>query len=422
MSASTLRATLDFFRSLRGNAGIKTGRHFEAFFADRLAVALAAPTLVDAAESLARGLDAAHEFVGGAKVAAFMGAASAPDAEAVLLWLRAHPRVAAMICGLRVEDDYAAALDSLPVADIAPDDGSAVAAVPAWQIPIRAECAAPLHHGAEEKRGNASLFRRQLVVTATGRTLSLPVYAGNAVRGQIRDLLADHLLRALGLSTARNAPSLALWFFHTLYSGGVLEESSPATKAIQKELGQSGALRAEGLRRWREMLPALSLLGCALGNKVLPGRVSVGALRPVCREWGFPDARPAVELFGWEFYTRRDDHEGRGEEQVDTATGEVAEQAHRGMIVQTECLRPGTALVGGIDIDTHANDLERAALGLGLRLLTERGMLGASNRQGWGKVHLTHDGAPDPAPYLADLEARRDAILTYLGDIGALAA
>jgi len=417
----TLPATLDFFRSLRSNAGIKPGRHFEAFFGDRLAVAVASPTLVDAAESLSRGLDAAHEFVGGAKVAAFLAAASAPDAEAVLLWLRSHPRVAAMICGLRDADDYAAALDNLPVADIAPDDGSIVGAVPVWQVPIRAECAAPLHHGAEEKRGNASLFRRQLAITGSGRTLSLPVYAGNAVRGQMRDLLADHLLRALGLSAARNAPSLALWFFHTLYSGGVLEEGSPATKAIQRELGQSGALRADGLRRWREMLPALSALGCALGNKVLPGRLAVGALRPMCREWGWPDARPAVELTAWEFFTRRDDHEGRGEERVDTETGEVAEQQHRGMIVQMECLRPGTVLVGGIDIDGHAGECERGAIGLALRLLTNRGLLGASNRQGWGKVHLSHEGAPDPAPYLTDLESRRAEILEYLGAIGALA-
>jgi len=418
--STTLRATLDLFRAMRQHAGISGGRHFEAFFGDRLAVALAQPSLLDAAESLARGMDAAHEFLGGARVAAFLQAAAAPDAHAVLHWLRAHPRVAAMICGLRVEDDYAAAIDSLPVADIAPPDGSRVAAVPVWPIGLRAECLAPLHHGSDEKRGNISQFRRQLVLTDTGRTLSLPIYAGNALRGQLRDLLADHTLTALGLPTSRSEPALSLWFFHALYAGGVLEESSPAVKGILKEMGQSGALRTEGLRRWRAMLPGLSLLGCALGNKVLEGRVAVGSLRPACYEWGTGDAR-VLDLFGWEFYTRRDDHEGRGAESVDADTGEIADQKHRGMIVQTEVLRPGTVLVGGLQLDTHASDIERAALGRALLLLAERGMIGASNRQGWGKVRIDLTDAPDPAPFDADLAARRGEILDYLRAIGALA-
>lgn len=411
----TIAATLDFFRALKSHAGIKTGRHWEAFFADALAVALSEPTLIDAAERLAKSLDVAQEYVGGAKVAAFIAAASAPDAEAVLLWLRAHPRVAAMVCGLRVDDDYRDALASLPIPEAIPADGAVVAGVPEWQIPIACDLLAPLHHGAEGKRGNASLFRRQLVQSTSGATLSLPVYAGNALRGQLRDLLADYTLSRLGLTTRRDKPALALWFFHSLYAGGVLEEGSPATKGIAKELGSAGALRAEGLRRWRTMLPGLSLLGCALGNKVLPGRVSVGALRPACREWGTGE-RPTNDLFAWEFYTRRDDFEGRG--QVDTDTGEV--EAHRGMIVQTECLRPGVRLVGGIDLDTHASDIERAALGRALLLFQRRGFLGAGNRQGWGKVAVEIGGAPDPAPFDADLKARRVEILDYLGAIGAL--
>jgi hypothetical protein len=233
--------------------------------------------------------------------------------------------------------------------------------------------------------------------------MNLPYYSGNAVRGQMRDLLADHFLTALGLPADRSKPAVALWFFYALYSGGALEEKSDATKALKKQMGDNGAIRADGIRAFRDNLPALSLLGCALGNRVLPGHVQFADLRPVCREWGQGET-PVADLLTWEFLTRREDHEDHAE--------------HHGMIANTECLRTGSVLEGGVDMDSAMPEIERSALGCGLALLAKRGMLGAENRRGLGRVRMEMTGAPDAALYEAWLAENKAKILDYLDQIG----
>lgn len=273
-------------------------------------------------------------------------------------------------------------------------------------ITLRVECQAPLAHGADSKAGNATLFRRLPVLTEAGETLHLPYYSGNAVRGQMRDLLADHFLAAIGLTPSRSTPPVALWFFYALYAGGALEEQSDAQKALKKSLGDNGAIRAMGIREFRRMLPSLSLLGCALGNRVLPGRCQVADLRPVCREWG-TGTQAVAELLTWEYLTRREDFEDHTE--------------HHGMIANTEVLRAGVTLEGGIDHDHAMDAIERAALGRGLQLLADRGFLGAENRRGFGRVTISLTGAPDPSPYDVFLAEKREEILDYMKSIEAMA-
>jgi hypothetical protein len=89
------------------------------------------------------------------------------------------------------------------------------------------------------------------------------------------------------------------------------------------------------------------------------------------------------------------------------------------MIANTECLRTGAVLEGGIDMDSAMPEIERAALGCGLALLAKRGMLGAENRRGLGRVSIEMTGAPDAAPYEAWLAEHKAEILDYLNQIGA---
>lgn len=406
----TIKATFDMMRAMKQASGIKVSRHFDGFFSDRIVHAVTEPTLLDAMERLAKGLNVSIEYIGGANTVAFMAAARADDAAAVLAWMRQHPRIAAMVAGLKNDEDYVDALNSIKIDSIDSSDDSVVVMQPTYQVGITAELLAPLAHGADNKSGNATVFRRRQVITETGRVLELPFYAGNAIRGQIRDLLADHLLTHLGLIPRRDNPPVNIWFFHILYAGGVLEEQSKIMNAINKELGKSGSLRTDGLRRIRDMLPGLSLLGSAIGNRVIPGRVNVGDLRPACREWG-NGAIPAAQLMEWSFLTRREDYEGRTDD-----------DGHTGMIANTEVLKSGTKLIGGLDIDSHASEIERSALGLGLQLMAKRGMLGAENRRGLGKCLITLDGAPDPTLYNKWIAEHRAEIIAYLNDIGALNA
>jgi hypothetical protein len=397
-------------RSLKGGSQLKVKRSFDDFFADRIVQSTSEPTLLDAIERLAKTMDSSIELVGGKRTAAFMASANSAQAPAILAWLRKHPRIAAMISALRNEDDYQVAVASIILPPVSSDEHTAIATQPSFDVAITAELLAPLAHGADGKAGNATLFRRRQVITPGGQVMELPFYAGNAIRGQIRDLLADHLLRSLGLIPRKDKPPVALWFFHVIYAGGVLEEQSKIMAAISKELGKNGSLRTDGIRRIRDMLPSLSLLGSAIGNKVLPGRVYVNDLRPRCLEWG-TGTITAAELMEWTFLTRREDYEGR-----------TAEDEHTGMIANTECIKAGAVLTGGIDIDTHANDLERSSLGCGLALLKERGFLGAENRRGLGKVDLVIEGVPDQQPYLDWLENNQGEIKAYLTEIGAIHA
>lgn len=413
---NTLKSTLVAMRALKHASSIRVGRNFSDFFADRVVQALSQPDLLRMFEHLAKSLDADASAINATCLAEFLTAAAGAPGAQVLGWMRQHPRVAAMVATVAKNEDFSDALEAASEifasgATSIVDDASVYdCPAPSWDIALTVTMHEPLAHGGDIKAGNATLFRRQRVMTSTGRILSLPFYAGNAIRGQLRDLLADHLVQSLGMMPRRDKPPLELWFFHVLYAGGVLEEQSKVMSKINAALGKHGAVRTDGLRELRDRLPALSLLGSAIGNKIINGRCCVTDLRPHCREWGTGEIS-VHQLFDWSFLTRREDYEGRG-----------ADDDHTGMIASTEVLQAGTVLSGGIDIDSHAGDMERSALGCGLHLLRDRGYLGAENRRGHGKCQIDIAGAPDPQPYRDYLHEHRQDILDYLVAIGGVNA
>ena len=394
--------TVEFLRDVLSAAQIEGSRGRLDIFADRLVKAASEPTLAGAMESLMRSVNASADKMFPPAATAMMRLAASPDAPRVLRWLREQAKLVTMLAATNDAALVAEALKEVQLPE-AGQTGAAAVRQP-YAVQIRANCETPLAHGADGKAGNSTLFRRIDVLATNGAHMTLPYYSGNAVRGQMRDLLADHFLPSLGLPADRSKPAVALWFFYALYSGGALEEKSDATKALKKKMGDNGAIRAEGIRAFRDNLPGLSLLGCALGNRVLPGHVQFADLRPVCAEWGQGET-PVANLLTWEFLTRREDHEDHAE--------------HHGMIANTECLRAGAALEGGVDMDSCMPEIERSALGCGLALLAKRGMLGGENRRGLGRVRIDITGAPAPAPYEAWLAEHKPPILDYLDQVGA---
>jgi hypothetical protein len=155
------------------------------------------------------------------------------------------------------------------------------------------------------------------------------------------------------------------------------------------------------------MIVPLSLLGTALGNRVISGRVNICDCRPQCQEWGNGELSVG-DLFEWTYLTRREDHENH------------AQGDNSSMIANTECLKAGTMLTGGIDVSEHATDLEKSCLGMGLQRLQQSGYLGAENRRGLGQVKIEMENAPDAALYETYLSANCSKILAYLEEIGAI--
>lgn len=406
----TFKSIMDIIRSIRRNMVISGKGAVDDFFAGRITHAATCPTVMDMIEFLSKSVGASIEYTKSIDISNFVKAANSSDANAVLVWVREHPKITAMIARSK-EEDYEGIIESIDIYEHGESisDGSTMPIGIKYDIPISMELLSPLIHGGDMKSGNATLFRRCQVITPTGRCMHLPFVAGNSLRGKLRDLLADHFLSSLGIPARRDVPFISLWFFHSLYSGGVLEEKSKSTDAIDKKLGKNGALRTDGLRQFRHMIPGMSILGSALGNKIICGRISVGDLRPQCIEWGTGDV-PVAQIMDWKFITRRDDYEGRGDDDL-----------HTGMIINMEVVKSGVVFDGGIDIDTHASGLEKSALATGLKLLQENGQMGAKNSCGFGKVQFSIQDVLDYITYEEFLREHKGEILEYLRNIGALA-
>jgi hypothetical protein len=402
----TLKSTLDIIRSISKNADIKIHRSFTDFLSDRIVQAVTQPTLLATIERLATLLNSEIGSINDSVVVAFMKQSNSKDSQSVLEWLRDYPRVAAMIVMQKTEESYNECLNDIEIVVSENNKGTALPSA-SYDINMKITCLSPLSHGADTKAGNATIFRRMQVLSTTEQVLSLPFYAGNALRGQLRDLLADHFLISLGLVPRKDNPPCKLWFFHALYAGGALEENSEQAKTIGKKMGNNGSVKAEGVYEFRDMIPFLSLLGTALGNRIISGRINVCDLKPQCKEWG--SGKISVgNLFEWLYLTRREDHENH-------VAGD-----NSSMIVNTECLKSGTILVGGIDISDHISELELSCLAMGLKLLQQSGYLGAENRRGLGNVSIEIEKIQNEKIYQSFLNENKKTILEYLTNIGAL--
>lgn len=403
-----LYAVMNVVRFIGSNAKIKVHRSLSDFLADRIVQAVTEPTLLAAIERLAKLMDADLGELYTSSGMEFLRVSGESEAAAILQWLREYPRVAAMIAVLPKKEQVVEACNSIVIESSVEKTGKALPQGE-FDIKIKMTLLAPLAHGADMKAGNATLFRRMQVLSDTNSVLNLPYYAGNAFRGEMRDALADHFLQSLGITASKSNPKIALWFFHSLYAGGALEEDSKAAKALGQQLGGNGAVKAEGIYRFRDTLPALSLLGCALGNRILPGRVKFSDYRPECIEWG-NGTLPSAQLMEWTYLTRREDFEGHED-------GE-----NKSMIANCECLRIGSVLHGGIDTDSHISELERAALGYGLKLMQDKGIIGAESRRGFGKVAMEIENAPDYEVYVNYLNDNIAGIMAYLEELGVIGA
>ncbi len=216
----SVRKTVNFLKSAWVSAQIDGSRNKVDIFTSRLTRSVGEPTLALAMEQLLRSVHATAERLHPLTVADMVAVSSAIDAPKVLRWLREQTRLVVMLAITKDKE----LIDSILPEIVLPDADSSGAAAPRqpYAIGIRAKCETPLAHGSDEKAGNSTLFRRISVLATNGNVLELPYYSGNALRGQMRDLLADHFITSIGLHPDRSKPAVALWFFYALYCGGAL--------------------------------------------------------------------------------------------------------------------------------------------------------------------------------------------------------
>lgn len=125
-----------------------------------------------------------------------------------------------------------------------------------------------ISHNGGEKNGTTVQLRREKFVQPKGKIVEIPVISGNSIRGKLRDLAAiDILTKKDGVKVQVDADN-----FNLLFSGGSLESVGNKQLDIEK------------VRQMRKDIPMISILGCSIGNIILPGKVDIGKMIPICKE------------------------------------------------------------------------------------------------------------------------------------------
>jgi len=234
------------------------------------------------------------------------------------------------------------------------------------------EAKSPIMHGGDEKTGSTVVLRTiTMWVPEYGEFARLPYLSGNGIRGKLRRLLMRDFLGRLGVEPEKLSTKL----YHVLFTGGALE-STDAT---------SGQIDLELRKRIRDLLPPVSLLGAAVGNQMVPGKLRLGHCFPISREYRAylpeflrddPRAEQHVYAFTDEsFQTRRD--ELRAEREED-------EQAMQ-MKVNFQCFVPGTRFYHWFALE-YATPLEESCFGHMMELFRASPFLGGSASSGHGEV------------------------------------
>lgn len=250
----------------------------------------------------------------------------------------------------------------------------------------------PLVHGTfGPSTGNATLCRRMPVIHGD-RIEEVPVLSGNALRGKIRRLAWRHLFGVLGMTPSDRLYSLTA-------TGGFLD-------------GKSATIDPMAVRALRDAVPLLSVLGSALGNWMLPGRVSIGIGWPKC------DVTYAAGLVSREIshLERESGVPSLADIQHEISHVRLPERtlvgdASKSMPHSFEGIATGTRLESRLIFDPETTLTERACIGWALERITT---LGGKQASGMGQVSIeTGIEELDYAEWLEDptkLEAARAAL------------
>lgn len=157
-----------------------------------------------------------------------------------------------------------------------------------------------ISHNGGERNGITTQLRREKIVQPNGKVVEVPVISGNSIRGKLRDLAAiDILTNKEGVKIETSADN-----FNLLFSGGSLESVGSKDLDIEK------------VRKLTKEIPSISLFGCSIGNVMIPGRVDIGKMRPICKETlhiipekfhNEIESKTVWDLTQVEMYTRKDD-------------------------------------------------------------------------------------------------------------------
>lgn len=277
-----------------------------------------------------------------------------------------------------------------------------------------------IYHGGGQSFGVNSLLRREKFVQPGGTVEEVPVISGNAVRGMLRDKGMYQMCRALGYGDddASGKPKgLSLPAYYFLFSGGSLTN-----------VGGRG-LDIDKARELRQLIPLVGIFGGAMGNQILPGKLKVDKMIPICQETAHLLPERYVNGHGklsvWdilqeEMYTRKDDEKDEHKRMLidqdvrkmleveasskRNAANQPVTQEDTGqkqqMMYFVETLAAGTQLYWSIVLD-QVTDLELEAFAVCLAEFARDPHIGAKSNVGHGKVSVKFDSWHNIDPRMA---------------------
>jgi len=257
-----------------------------------------------------------------------------------------------------------------------------------------------IHHGGNEKTGSTPVLRTiYMYVDGQGET-PIPYINGNAIRGKLRRLLMREFFQLVGI----NPEEINTKLYHIFFSGGALESTEGTYATINLELR----------KEIRQLFVPLALLGGAIGNQMIPGKLKVGHAFPVSKEYEFylPESLKAdervkmsVRSFTDEsFNTRKDDL------RADRSEDEQAVQ----MKVDFECFIPGTKFYHWFALE-YANNLETSCFGRFIEIFRSSPFIGGMAAIGNGEVIFDYQPTiPSAQPYLEFTLAKKEEIMALM--------
>ena len=258
-------------------------------------------------------------------------------------------------------------------------------------------------HNGGERNGITTQLRREKFIQPNGKVVEIPVISGNSIRGKIRDISAiDILTKNEGSAMKVDSDT-----FNLLFSGGSLGSTGDNTINIDK------------IRQLRKDIPILSVMGCSIGNVILPGKIDIGKLIPICRETlhvipekyhGSEEIKSIWDYCQVEMYTRKDDSKDENKREY---LNEEDDKKHvvTQMMYNIETIAAGTRFYWKICL-RDTSDVETGAfLSIFQKWTDQFSQVGGNGRIGHGslKFSLTETKEID-----SELDFKNDDFVKYI--------
>ena len=244
-----------------------------------------------------------------------------------------------------------------------------------------------------ESHSTQSFLITEPIIQECGEIEDVPVYNGNAWRGQLRDAGTEYMLDKLG--TDSNPLRVPMDIFHLFFTGG--------------RIGGDQKIDIAQARNIRKVVPLLSVFGGGVGNQIMEGKLRVSNGYPIVNEaipvlpelWHNQARKiPVAAITFDKSFSRMDDSKKESmqkympcleqglleSEKRKTKTGnDVADQ----MRMTSELWVPGTQIYQEIDI-LNASEVEMGALVSAMHWWSQSPHIGGQANKGHGKVNLAY--------------------------------